>query len=194
VLVPDTTDTTEWRNDLASTFGSTNPILGDGMIKYICFAATPGDSTNVQSANFVLSFTSEAKPRDPHAANLAVYAAGLYDEIMKSKRRLGMARTDQQLDNELNRHVKLVRAACHVALTSKNYNSAPAQTVTVQNVSVSDGGQAIVGTVNQTPHGTPSAADGSPAGSDVIDGTLAHNDNRKEEPDDVRRLDKGEGQ
>ena len=125
-----------------------------------------------------------------NAANLAVYSAGLHDEIMKSKRYLGMVKTDQQRDNEINRYVKLLRAACHLALTSKNYDSAPAQTVTVQNVSVSDGGQAIVGNVT---HGTPSAADGSPAGSDVIDGTLAQNDNHKEEPDDVRRLDKGEG-
>ena len=191
VLAPDTTDTTEWCKDLAATFGSRNEDLCDEMLEHIAMGTSSGNSPDAKAANFVLSFVAELKPRGPLEASLAIHIAVAHLEVMKSKRRLGMPKTDQQLDSEVNRFTKLLRASSGLMLTSKNYNSAPAQTVTVQNVSVSDGGQAIVGNVTQ-PHGMPSAAEESPAGSDVIDGTLAQNDNQKEESDAVRRLGKGE--
>ena len=116
----------------------------------------------------------------------------VHDEIMKAKYRLGMAQTEPQLDGEVNRITKLTRVYCTQALTLKNYSAGGPQTVTVQNVSVSDGGQAIVGNVTQAPRGTPAAADGPPV---TIDGAaLPLNDNEKEQPDDVLRLRKGEGQ
>jgi hypothetical protein len=185
VFAPDTSDTTEWRKDLAVTFGSSNEDLCDEMLEHIAMGTSSGNSPDAKAANFVLAFVAALKPRGPLEASLAIQIAAAHHEVMKSKRRLGMAKTDQQLDSEANRFTKLLRASSGLVIPFKNCNTGAPQTVTVQNVSVSDGGQAIVGNVTSNAGGTPSAADPPPV---TIDGTaLPLNDNQ-----DVRRLGKGE--
>jgi hypothetical protein len=186
MLSADTTDLTKWFGELANALASKNYDLCMGMLRYISFATS--NSPGADTANAMLSFIGEAKPRDSVEAMIAMQMFAVNDEVMKAKYRLGVAKTEPELDREANRFAKLLRASCGLVLTYKNYHTGGPQTVTVQNVSVSDGGQAIVGNVSG---GAPSAADPPPV---TINGTaLPLNNNEKEQPDDVRRLGKGEG-
>ena len=186
MLSADTTDLTKWFGELANALASKNYDLCMGMLRYISFATS--NSPGADTANAMLSFIGEAKPRDSVEAMIAMQMFAVNDEVMKAKYRLGVAKTEPELDREANRFAKLLRASCGLVLTYKNYHTGGPQTVTVQNVSVSDGGQAIVGNVTG---GAPSAADPPPV---TINGTaLPLNNNEKEQPDDVRRLGKGEG-
>ena len=186
ILAADTTDLTKWFGELANALASNNYDVCMGMLRHIAIATS--NSPGADAANAMLSFIAETKPRDQIEARLAMQMDAVHDAVMKAKRRLDMAKTEPELDREANRLTKFVRASCGLVLTYKNYHTGGPQTVTVQNVSVSDGGQAIVGNVTG---GAPSAADPPPV---TINGTaLPLNNNEKEQPDDVRRLGKGEG-
>jgi len=187
ILAADTTDLTKWLGELANALASNNYDVCMGMLRHIAIATS--NSPGADAANAMLSFIAETKPRDQIEARLAMQMDAVHDAVMKAKRRLDMAKTEPELDREANRLTKFVRASCGLVLTYKNYHTAGPQTVTVQNVSVSDGGQAIVGNVTQTPRGTPPAADLPPV---TINGTALPLNDNEEQPEDARRLGKGE--
>ena len=187
----DDTERAVCRAELAKALASKNVDFCAGIVSRIARATSAGDLSDENAVNFVLSVIAEGKPRDSFEtmpfAQIGIFHLVVTDAAQQYAR--ATTTTERHIaQNDLN---KAARTFSTLILALKNQRTGATPTVTFQNVCVSDGGQAIVGNVTQTPRGTPPAADLPPV---TINGTaLPLNDNQKEEPDDPRPLDKGEG-
>ena len=191
VVSPDATDRTAWRAELAEALASENVDFCAGIISRIAKATYAGNQSDEVAMNFVLSVVADGKPRDGLESMTLTQIGIFHLVVMDAARQYFHATTTSErhiAQNDLN---KAARTFSTLILALKNQRTGATPTVTVQqNVSVSDGGQAIVGNVTQAPGGMASAADPAPV---TINGTaLPLNDDQKEEPDAVQPLDKGD--
>jgi DNA topoisomerase IB len=92
----------------------------------------------VKALNFMLSVVKSIKPRDQIESMLATQMAGIHTATMWTR----LDSTERALN-------KLARTFAGHVEALKRYRTGGEQSVTVQHVSVSDGGQAIVGNVTQ---------------------------------------------
>ena len=92
------------------------------------------------------------KPKDPFELMLINHMSGVNALVMKYIGYLGKSDNFEQIDIYERTLNKLLRTYTGQMDTLKRYRSGGDQNVTVQNVSVSDGGQAIVGNVTQNAH------------------------------------------
>lgn len=81
--------------------------------------------------------------------------ASIHTATMTFARRLAHVETIQQQDSAERALNKLARTYAMQMEALKRYRTGGEQKVTVQHVSVNEGGQAIVGNVNQAAGGTP---------------------------------------
>ena len=187
----DDTERAVARAELAKALASENVDFCVEIVERIAKATSSGDMPDEHAANFVLSVIAEGEPRDVFETMQFSQIGTLHLVVMDAARQYRRATTTTERHIALNDLNKAARTFSTQLLALKNYRAGSPQTVTVQNVSVSDGGQAIVGNVTAAPRGTPSAADPPPV---TISGSaLPLNDNQKVEADDVQPLDKGEG-
>jgi hypothetical protein len=110
-------------------------------------ATSAGD--NEQNLNFALSVVTNIKPNDHLEAMLAAHMAVTHMLAMRSARRLALAESLEERDSAERAFNKLTRTLTTQIEALKRYRTGVEQRVTVQNVSVNDGGQAIVGDVVQ---------------------------------------------
>ena len=110
-----------------------------------------------RALNFMLSVVKGIKPRDQVEAMLAAQMAAVHVATLTSARRLAQAETLPAQDSAERAFNKLSRTYATQMEALKRYRSGGEQNVTVQHVSVSDGGQAIVGNVTQAAPATPHA-------------------------------------
>lgn len=118
----------------------------------IANVASKGQTPDEDAINFVLSVVKGIEPRDQTEALLGLQMAATHNAIMTFARRLAHVENVPQQDSAQNAFNKLCRTFATQMEALKRYRNGGQQTVTVQHVNVSDGGQAIVGTVN---HGGP---------------------------------------
>src|SRR5258705_965532 len=97
----------------------------------------------------MVSVVKGIEPRDQIEAMLAAQMAGIHKTIMTFTRRLSNVETIPQQDSAERALNKLARTFVSQMEALKRYRTGGEQKVTVQHVSVSEGGQAIVGTVTQ---------------------------------------------
>jgi transcriptional regulator with AAA-type ATPase domain len=102
-----------------------------------------------RALNFMLSIVKGVQPRDQLEAMLATQMAAIHELILTYARRLAHTETMPQQDSAERALNKLARTFTTQMEALKRYRSSGEQKVTVQHVSVSDGGQAIVGNVTQ---------------------------------------------
>jgi hypothetical protein len=98
----------------------------------------------------MLAVIKDVKPKDQIEAMLAAQMAATHMAILKFAQLLGQAQTIQQLDSYTRAFNQLQRTFTAQMEAFKRYRTGGEQKVTVQHVSVSEGGQAIVGNVTQT--------------------------------------------
>lgn len=110
-------------------------------------ATTQGKTPDASAVNAALGFIRSLNPRDPTEACLAAQMAATHSAVMTFARRLNHVETIPQQDSAINAFNKLTRSYCAQVEALKKYRSTGEQKVTVTHVSVSDGGQAIVGNV-----------------------------------------------
>jgi len=101
--------------------------------------------------NFMLSLVKGVKPRDQIEAMLAIQMAAVHMASMKYARRLETYEFINQMDHAERTLNKLMRTFTTQMEALKRYRTGGEQKVTVQHVSVSEGGQVIVGNVTQAP-------------------------------------------
>ena len=193
VVSPDATDRTAWRAELAEALASENVDFCAGIISRIAKATYAGNQSDEVAMNFVLSVIDDGKPRDGLETMTWTQVGIFHLVVMDAARQYFRATTTAErhiAQNDLN---KAARTFATLILALKSQRTGATPTVTVQNVSVSDGSQAIVGNVvTQAPGGTPAAADPPPV---TISGSaLPLNDNPKVETDDVQPLEQGRRQ
>jgi hypothetical protein len=111
-----------------------------------------GDEINKSSLGFAVSVIADQRPKDPFEIMLINQICGLNDLVMRYIGALRRARKFPEIEIIQRTLNKLARTlAGHVDLLHR-YRSGGEQRVTVQqNVSVNEGGQAIVGNVTQNP-------------------------------------------
>jgi hypothetical protein len=103
------------------------------------------------------------KPKDQVEAMLAAQMAAVHMASMTLARRLAEVENIPQQDSAERAFNKLTRTYAAQTEALKRYRTGGEQKVTVQHVSVSEGGQAIVANVTQTPRATePNQAAASP--------------------------------
>jgi hypothetical protein len=100
--------------------------------------------------------------RDQLEAMLAAQMAAVYIATMAVARQLATAESIPQQDSAQGAFNKLARTFTSQVEALKRYRTGGEQKVTVQHVSVSEGGQAIVGNVTHGPREAPSQAVASP--------------------------------
>jgi hypothetical protein len=111
------------------------------------FGAIPKD--DVIGLKFAFSFIKNFEPRDHIEAALATQMSIVHEQIMRFARRVANAGNERELIVCETICTKLSRTFTSQMDTLKRYRATSDSGPTVQNVSVRDGGQAIVGSVTQ---------------------------------------------
>jgi hypothetical protein len=132
---------------LAEALGTANYDFMNGLLKQMANAGSQGREIDEQGVNFLLSVVTGVKPRDQLEAMLAAQMGVIHTAIMTFGRRLSHVETLPQQDSAERTLNKLARTFAMQVEALKRYRTGGEQKVTVQHVSVSDGGQAIVGNV-----------------------------------------------
>jgi hypothetical protein len=97
----------------------------------------------------MLAVVKGVKPKDPLEAMLAAQMAAIHMATLTLARRLADVEIVPQQDSAERALNKLARTYVTQMEALKRYRTGGEQKVTVQHVSVSEGGQAIVGNVSQ---------------------------------------------
>jgi hypothetical protein len=99
----------------------------------------------------MLSVVKGVEPKDQVEAMLAAQMAAVHTATMAVARKLSQAANIQEQDSVERAFNKLARTFAKQIEALKRYRTVGEQKVNMQNVSVHDGGQAIVGNVTQAP-------------------------------------------
>ena len=177
---------------LMDALGTADFDFYGGVLDQLGSAASVGGKIDEHKLNFMLSVVKGVEPKDHLEAMLAAQMAAVHVATMTFGRRLSAAETVEQLDSNERAFNKLARTFTTQLEALKRYRTGGEQKVTVQHVSVSEGGQAIVGNVTQAARGTaPQKAKKSVAAiTDAHQTAMAIIDEPERAPAAVRRIRK----
>jgi hypothetical protein len=145
---------------LMEAVGTTDIVFLDSLLGQLASVGSTGREVDEKGINFMLSIVKGIGPRDQIEAMLAAQMAAVHVATMKFARQLARIETIQQQDSAERAFNKLARTFTTQMEALKRYRTGGEQKVTVQHVTVSEGGQAIVGNVT---HGPGAAAPGGTA-------------------------------
>jgi hypothetical protein len=146
---------------MADTLGVADREAMHGMIRQLVKASVSGESPDEVNLAFMISMVKSIKPRDSIEAMLVAQMVSVHVMAMRCAHHLAHADDLAQHDSAARALGRLARTfpAQVEALNRHRSHGEPA--ITVQNVSVSDGGKAIVGNVTQ--HASVIVSDKNPA-------------------------------
>lgn len=130
------------------SIGSTDLNFMDGFIRQVINVGSQGSEPDENGMNFILSMVRGIEPRDQLEAMLALQMAAVHNATITFSRRLAHVETLPQQDSANNALNKLARTFTTQIEALKRYRSTGEQKVTVQHVTVNDGGQAVIGHVS----------------------------------------------
>jgi hypothetical protein len=130
-------------------FASADWDFAHGILSQL--ANAHGQDIDERGLNFMLSVIKGIEPRDQLEAMLAAQMAAVHVASMTFARRLVHVQTIPQQDSAERAFNKLTRTFAMQMEALKRCRSGAEQKVTLQHVSIADGGQAIVGNVTQVP-------------------------------------------
>ena len=125
-----------------------------GLIQQLGNSSSRGGKIDEGLLNFMLSVVKGIKPRDQIEIMLAAQMAAIHEAIMTFTKRLAHVETIAQQDSAERALNKLARTFATQMEALQRYRTGGEQKVLVQQVSVSEGGQAIVGNVTHTQRAT----------------------------------------
>ena len=144
---------------LKDALGCSDTDFLKALLKQLVNASSKGGQVEEVDLNFMVSVIKGVEPRDQIETMLAIQMAAIHSLIMTFTRRLMDVEDIPQQDSAERALNKLARTFVSQVEAFKRYRTGGEQKATVQHVSVSEGGQAIVGNVTQTPRDTaPNAA------------------------------------
>jgi hypothetical protein len=144
---PDHPDETTGVALLMEAVGTTDPDFLLGFVSQL--ATAEGGKIDEGRLNFLLAVVKGIKPRDQLEAMLAAQMAAVHTATLTFSRHLAEAEYLDHRDSAERTFNKLTRTFISQMEALKRYRTGGEQTVTVQHVNVSEGGQAIVGNVTQ---------------------------------------------
>jgi len=145
--------------------GTSDLEFYSGLVRQLATAVSSNGRIDERDLNFMLAVIKDIKPKDQLEAMLAAQMAATHMAILNFAPRLHQAKTLEELDSFTRVFNQLQRTYTAQMEALKRYRTGGEQKVTVQHVSVSEGGQAIVGNVTQTARepAPEKAADALPA-------------------------------
>jgi hypothetical protein len=132
---------------LMAALGTTDRDFCEGIVEQLGDAASYDCKVDERALNFMLSVVKGIKPRDQVETMLAAQMAAVHVATMTCARQLAQAAKMVQQDCAERAISKLARTFAAQTEALRRYRSGGEPSVTVQHVSVNDGGQAIVGNV-----------------------------------------------
>jgi hypothetical protein len=197
-LLVDHPDATVGRELLMEALGTANAHFSGGLLHTLCTAAsaTKGCRLDQDRFNFMLSVITGIKPNDQLEAMLAAQMAAIHIAMMTFTQRLGTVDNIPQQDSAERALNKLARTFTTQMETLKRYRTGGQQNVTVHHVSVSEGGQAIVGNVTRAANDTAleKPANATPALADERQPAMESIGKPDHSPVLLRRGQKDDGQ
>jgi hypothetical protein len=128
-------------------FGTSNPDFFHGLLQQVANAGSKGEGPDEIGIKFILAFIKDLEPRDEIDALLKAQMAATHVATMRFANRLAHAESLQEQDSAERAYNKLARTFVAQVEAFQRYRTTGEEKVIVQHVSVSDGGQAIVGNV-----------------------------------------------
>ncbi len=119
----------------------------EGVMDQVATLGQQDRSVSETASNFVMSVVAGVKPQDEIEAMLAIQMGAIHQATMMMARRLNHVKSLPQQDSAERALNKLSRTFTSQVETLKRYRSKADQTVRVERVEVKEGGQAIVGNV-----------------------------------------------
>jgi hypothetical protein len=146
---------------MANALGVADRDAMDGILRQLVRASASGGSPDKVNLSFMISMVKSIKPRDSVEAMLVAQMVSVHVMAMRCAHHLANADDIAQHDSAARALGRLARTfpAQIEALNRHRSHGEPA--ITVQNVSVGDGGKAIVGNVTQ--HASLIVSDRNPA-------------------------------
>jgi hypothetical protein len=132
---------------LMEAIGTGDTDFLNGLLGQMAGASSRNGEISENSVNYMLSVIKGIKPRDQLEAMLAAQMAVVHAGVMRYGLYLNSANTLPEQDIAERGLNKLTRTYTGQMEALKRYRTGGEQKVTVQHVSVSEGGQAIVGNV-----------------------------------------------
>jgi hypothetical protein len=160
---------------MANAFGTGCSHFASGILGQLANVSRTGADIKAAELDFMLTVVRGIGPKDETEALLAAQMAAIHNATMSAARRLNHVDTIPQQDSTSNALNKLARTFAAQMEALKRYRSSGEPAVKTQNVTVNDGGQAIVGNVQ---HGGDDAnqnrsnANGQPCGAPAPGATL----------------------
>lgn len=178
VASPDQPSETDDYGSLMKRLGTTDRDFAKGLFGQLFSASGRGaDKFDGDGFFFALAVIKDLKPRDELEAMQLAQMAAVHAALMRAAGQLARAEYLTHLDSATRAVNQLARTYTAQLEGLKRYRSGLEQKVTVQNVSVTEGGQAIVGNVNQARHGAapeelanamPALADARQAAMEIL--------------------------
>jgi hypothetical protein len=178
---------------LMKALGTADYSFGEGLLNQLANAGSQGGEVDEASVNFMLAVIKDIKPSDHLEAMLAAQMAAIHLATMTFTRRLAHVETIPQQDSAERALNKLARTYASQMEALKRYRTGGEQKVTVQHVSVSEGGQAIVGNVTQGSAVPQKPANATPALTDARKPEMPIIDKPERAPVALRRRQKDGG-
>jgi hypothetical protein len=123
----------------------------NGIMYQLANARAHGQDIDERGLNFMLSVIKGIEPRDQLEAMLAAQMAAVHVATMTFARHLAHAEEIVLVDSTERAFNKLTRTFAMQMEALKRYRTGAEQKVTLQHVSVAEGGQAIIGNVTHAP-------------------------------------------
>jgi hypothetical protein len=137
-------------NALMRACGTEESDFFSGLLQQIANAVSSGKYPDEAAIKFMLAFIKGAEPRDQIEAVLVAQMAASHTATMRAANRLAHSETRQEQESAEHAFNKLARTFAAQVEALQRYRAGREERVIVQqNVSVTDGGQAIVGNVTQ---------------------------------------------
>ena len=172
---------------MAETLGVADRDAMHGILRQLVKASVNGQKPDAVNLAFMISMVKSIKPRDAVEAMLVAQMVSVHVMAMRCAYHLANAEDIARQDSAARALGRLARTfpAQIEALNRYRNNGEPA--ITVQNVSVGDGGKAIVGNVTQ--HRSVVVADngGAPAVTDARMVSTPHRGVREHDSVDAER-------
>jgi hypothetical protein len=121
----------------------------DGMLRQLVRASMNGASHDEVNLSFMVSMVKSLRPRDSVEAMLVAQMVSVHVMAMRCAQHLATAQDIAQHDSAARALGRLARTFPAQIEALNRYRSHGEPAITVQNVSVADGGKAIVGNVTQ---------------------------------------------
>jgi hypothetical protein len=146
---------------MADALGVADRDAMHGMLRQLVKASVSGESPDAVNLAFMISMVKSIKPRDCVEAMLVTQMVCVHVMAMRCAHHLANAQDIARHDSAARALGRLTRTFPAQIEALNRYRSHGEPAITVQNVSVRDGGKAIVGNVTQ--HASAIFADDGPA-------------------------------